>query len=48
MGPDISPDPWNWQNNTFDLVGQGAHFVFWFFLLFLIEAGLGRCCRFLY
>ena len=44
-GGDISPDPWHWQNNTFDLAAQGVHFVFWFFLLFLIEADLGKRCR---
>lgn len=44
-GPDISPDPWHWNNNTFDLAAQGVHFFFWFFLLFLIEADLGKRCR---
>ncbi len=52
-GKDINPDPWYWENNTFDLFAMGAHFVFWFFVLFLIEADLGKrvrkiyhcCCR---
>ena len=44
-GEDISPDPWYWNNNTLDLIMQGVHFVFWFFLLFLIEADLGKRCR---
>ena len=26
-------------------MAQGVHFVFWFFLLFLIEADLGKRCR---
>ena len=39
---DISPDPWHILNNTLDIILQGAHFVFWFFVLFLIEADLGK------
>ena len=50
---DISPDPWHWNNNLLDLLLMGGHFVFWFFVLFLIEADLGKrirkiyncCCR---
>lgn len=44
-GNDIDPDPWHWNNNLFDLFAQGVHFFFWFFLLFLIEADLGKRCR---
>ena len=44
-GPDISPDPWHWNNNTFDLYAQGVHFFFWCLVLFLIEADLGKRCR---
>ena len=44
-GADISPDPWHWNNNTLDLLAQGFHFVFWFFVLFLIEADLGKRLR---
>ena len=44
-GGDISPDPWHWNNNTFDLIAQGVHFFFWFLILFLIEADLGKRCR---
>ena len=40
--PDISPDPWHILNNTLDIILQGAHFVLWFFILFLIEADLGK------
>jgi|Transcript_6763 hypothetical protein len=44
-GDDISPDPWHWNNNTFDLVGQAVHFFVWCFVLFLIEFDLGKRCR---
>ena len=44
-GPDISPDPWHWKNNTFDIMMMGVHFVFWFLVLFLIEADCGKRLR---
>ena len=44
-GVDISADPWDWNNNQMDFVIQFAHFFFWFFVLFLIEADLGKRCR---
>lgn len=44
-GPDISPDVWSWQNNSLDLSLQFVHFVFWFFILFLIEVDLGKRIR---
>ncbi len=47
-GKDINPDPWYWENNTFDLFAMGAHFFFWFFVLFLIEADLGKRVRKIY
>jgi hypothetical protein len=48
LGEDISPDPWHWNNNLLDLIAMGAHFVFWFFVLFLIEADLGKRIRKIY
>jgi len=44
-GVDISPDPWAPANNLMDLVLQFAHFVFWSFILFLIEYDLGKRMR---
>ena len=44
-GADISPDPWEWDNNTVDIVLQFYHFFFWFFILFLVEADLFKRCR---
>ena len=41
---DISPDPWHIKNNLLDILLQGGHFVFWFFVLFLIETDLGKRC----
>ena len=43
-GIPISPDPWHIRNNLLDILLQGGHFFFWFFLLFLIEADLGKRC----
>jgi len=44
-GDDINGDPWFWTNNTLDIIMMGAHCVFWFFILFLIEADLGKRLR---
>lgn len=44
-GADISPDPWHWNNNSLDIMLMMGHFVFWFFILFLIEADLGKRLR---
>ena len=44
-GPDINPDPWHWNNNSLDIALMGGHFLFWFFVLFLIEADLGKRLR---
>jgi len=44
-GDDISPDVWDFKNNTFDILMQVAHFFFWTFILFLIEADLGKRIR---
>lgn len=44
-GGDINGDPWFWTNNTLDIILMGAHCVFWFFILFLIEADLGKRLR---
>ena len=44
-GVDISPDPWEWDNNLMDLILQFYHFFFWSFILFLVEADLFKRCR---
>ena len=44
-GPDISPDVYDFKNNTLDILMQGAHFFFWSLILFLIEADLGKRIR---
>ena len=44
-GEDINPDPFYWNNNTLDILCQVGHFFFWFFVLFLIEADLGKRLR---
>ena len=44
-GIDISPDPWHWNNNLMDVFVQIAHFLLWSFILFLIEADLGKRLR---
>ena len=44
-GNEINPDPWHWNNNSLDIMMMGVHFVFWFFVLFLIEADLGKRIR---
>ena len=52
-GGDLDPNEWGLKNNSLDMMMMGAHFVFWFFILFLIEIDLGkrlrrfytRCCH---
>ena len=44
-GKPIDGNEWAWQNNTLDIMLMGGHFVFWFFILFLIEIDLGKRCR---
>lgn len=52
-GGDIEPSEWGLKNNSLDMMMMGAHFVFWFFILFLIETDLAkrlrrcytRCCQ---
>ena len=44
-GKPIDGNEWAWQNNTLDIMLMGGHFVFWFFVLFLIEIDLGKRCR---
>ena len=44
-GEDISPDPWDLNNNLMEVFVQMAHFILWSFILFLIEADLGKRIR---
>ena len=52
-GSSVDPYEWGLKNNSLDMMLMGAHFVFWFFVLFLIEIDLGkrlrrcytRCCH---
>lgn len=41
-GGPIDPDPLAWSNNMADIALMGVHFVFWSFLLFLIEMQIGK------
>ena len=44
-GDPIDPNEWALKNNSLDMIMMGAHFVFWFFVLFLIEIDLGKRIR---
>ena len=44
-GGPVDPDEWAWNNNVLDMMMMGVHFVFWFFILFLIEIDLGKRIR---
>ena len=44
-GDPVNPDEWALENNRFDMIMMGVHFVFWFFVLFLIEIDLGKRLR---
>lgn len=54
-GDYVDPDPWHISNNLGDIILMGVHFVFWTFMLYLIEmnlfknckAAMSRCCLFL-
>ena len=44
-GDPVDGEEWALENNTFDIIMMGVHFVFWFFILFLIEIDLGKRLR---
>ena len=44
-GSPVDPNEWALQNNSLDMIMMGVHFVFWFFILFLIEIDLGKRMR---
>ena len=44
-GKPVDPNEWALKNNSLDMMLMGAHFVFWFFILFLIEIDLGKRLR---
>lgn len=44
-GDSIDTDEWAMTNNSLDITMMGVHFVFWFFILFLIEIDLGKRLR---
>jgi hypothetical protein len=43
-GGDLSADPWTWRNVKGDMLAMLFNFVFWSFVLFLIEIGCGKQC----
>ena len=44
-GKPVNPNEWALKNNSLDMMMMGVHFIFWFFILFLIEIDLGKRLR---